>query len=102
MLAGGTTSSLRSFRAGPLSFALPQTGQKRSSIVTLEAAADSLRLVTNASPGKINSAQHAAASAAAGYTNCHSYPSATAAATAADAHHAHASKACTQGCCRRL
>ncbi len=57
--AYGMSSSLRAFGGGPLSFALPVTA-KRSSVVTLEAVADSMRLVVNSSPGNISgqSARH--------------------------------------------
>lgn len=50
----GTSSDLKAFDGGPLSFALPVTG-KRNSLITLAASADSLRFVVNASPGKISS-----------------------------------------------
>eukprot|EP00877_Chromochloris_zofingiensis_P011445 jgi/Chrzof1/6554/Cz19g00260.t1 len=49
----GTSSDLKAFDGGPLSFALPVTG-KRNSLITLAASADSLRFVVNASPGKIS------------------------------------------------
>lgn len=53
----GLDSQLRSFgRSGPLAFALPVAGV-RPSLVLLEASADSLRLVVNASPGRILAAR---------------------------------------------
>lgn len=54
--SGGLSSNLRAFAGGPLSFALPLVGQRRSSLVTLEVPASSLRLITNTSPGRITSA----------------------------------------------
>ncbi|KAF6259714.1 dihydrouridine synthase-domain-containing protein [Scenedesmus sp. NREL 46B-D3] len=48
----GLNSSMRTFAGGPLSFALPVSGI-RSSLVQLEAEADSMRFVVNTSPGSI-------------------------------------------------
>lgn len=47
---------LMRFGGGPVSLALPVASQS-ASVVTLSVAADSLRLVTNVSPGKIASAR---------------------------------------------
>lgn len=49
-------TQLMRFGGGPVSLALPVASQS-ASVVTLSVAADSLRLVTNVSPGKINSAR---------------------------------------------
>lgn len=48
----GLASELKAFTGGMLSFALPVSGI-RSSLVLLEAAADSISFVTNTSPGRI-------------------------------------------------
>ncbi|PNH12225.1 Protein HAPLESS 2, partial [Tetrabaena socialis] len=53
---GGSDTTLRSFSGGPLSFALPVSSQSQS-VVTLSVAADSVRLVTNRSPGNISGAR---------------------------------------------
>eukprot|EP00775_Hariotina_reticulata_P002496 gene2496-2799_t len=52
----GLDSQLRAFTGGPLSFALPLNGI-RASVVLLEASADSIKFVTNTSPGKIAAAR---------------------------------------------
>eukprot|EP00879_Flechtneria_rotunda_P030746 GHRR01033419.1.p1 GENE.GHRR01033419.1~~GHRR01033419.1.p1 ORF type:complete len:158 (+),score=40.91 GHRR01033419.1:1102-1575(+) len=48
----GLESQLKAFTGGPLSFVLPVTGI-RSSLVLLEAQADSISFITNVSPGRI-------------------------------------------------
>ena len=52
VLARRTVRQLERTTGGPLKFALPVTSQSQS-VVTLTVAADSVRLVTNRSPGKV-------------------------------------------------
>ncbi|KAG1674972.1 hypothetical protein FOA52_014767 [Chlamydomonas sp. UWO 241] len=55
-LTYGAASMMASFKGGPLSFAVPVPSQSNS-LVVINVAADSVQLVTNASPGNISGAQ---------------------------------------------